>query len=158
MKCVKYTKVCFKKKENLISVNSWFQPIWTFFDNIRKTKNNFPRLHSRTCFCCYYGILKSNNLRGKSKCFAAWFHYITIAFNLAYNRNKQYKTLNYWSRDVLNFDFLKEGLGIVSPPHFVYDFSRKIFLMLHSINWPSFIAWLPLLLDILGNMWIAIVF
>ena len=29
--------------------------------------------------------------------------------------------------------------------------------MLYSINWPNFIAWLPLLLDILGNMCIAIV-
>ena len=28
---------------------------------------------------------------------------------------------------MLNFDFLKRGLGIVSPPHFVYNFSRKNF-------------------------------
>ena len=35
---------------------------------------------------------------------------------------------------MLNFDFLEKGLGIVSLPHFVYDFSRKIFLMLYSIN------------------------
>ena len=26
---------------------------------------------------------------------------------------------------MLNFDFLEKGLGIVFPPHFVYDFSRK---------------------------------
>ena len=26
---------------------------------------------------------------------------------------------------MLNFDCLEKGLGIVSPPHFVYDFSRK---------------------------------
>ena len=25
----------------------------------------------------------------------AWFHYISIALNLAYNKNKLYKTLNY---------------------------------------------------------------
>ena len=30
--------------------------------------------------------------------------------------------------------------GIVSPPHFIYDFPRKIFLMLHSINWRNFIV------------------
>ena len=36
---------------------------------------------------------------------------------------------------MLNSDFLGKGLGIVSPPYFVYDFSRKMFLMLHSINW-----------------------
>ena len=38
------------------------------------------------------------------------------------------------SRDVLNFDLLEKGLGLASPPHFVYDFSRKIFL-LYFINW-----------------------
>ena len=32
---------------------------------------------------------------------------------------------------MLNFDFLEKGLRIVSPPHFVYDFSRKIFLKLY---------------------------
>ena len=30
---------------------------------------------------------------------------------------------------MLNFDFLEQGLGIVSLPHFVYDFSSKTFLM-----------------------------
>ena len=58
---------------------------------------------------------------------------------------------------MLNFDFLDKGLEIVFPARFVYDFSTKMFLMLYSINWPTFIAWLPLLLEILGNMCIAIV-
>ena len=35
---------------------------------------------------------------------------------------------------MLNFDFLEKGLGTVSPPHFVYHFSRKIFFMLYSIQ------------------------
>ena len=35
---------------------------------------------------------------------------------------------------MLNFDFLDKGLAIVSPEHFAYDFSTKIFLMLDSIN------------------------
>ena len=26
---------------------------------------------------------------------------------------------------MLNFDFLEKGLGIVSPSHFVYDFSKE---------------------------------
>ena len=30
--------------------------------------------------------------------------------------------------------------------------------MLHSINWPNFNVWLPLLLEILGNMYIAIAY
>ena len=83
---------------------------------------------------------------------AARFHYISIALKLEYNRNKLFKNLCYWSRDMLNFDFLDKGVGIVSPAHFVYDFSTKLFLVLYSINWPNFITWLPLLLEILGNM------
>ena len=47
-------------------------------------------------------------------------------------------------------------MGIVSPAHVVYDYSTEIFLMLYSINWPNFIAWLPFLLKILGNMYILI--
>ena len=57
---------------------------------------------------------------------------------------------------MLNFDFLEKDLGIASPPHFVYDFSKKIFFMLYFTNWPNFIASLSLLLDILINMCIAI--
>ena len=89
-----------------------------------------------------------NFILGNSKWSTAWFHYISIAFKLAYNKNKLFKTLHYWSRDMPNFDFLDKGLGIVPPPHFVYGFSTKIFLMLYSINWQNFIVWLPLLLDI----------
>ena len=37
-------------------------------------------------------------------------------------------------RDMLNFDFLDKGLGIVSSAHFVYDFSKKMFLMLYFVN------------------------
>ena len=58
---------------------------------------------------------------------------------------------------MINFDFLDKGLGIASPPHFVYDFSTKMLLIVHSINSPNFIAWLPLLLEIFSNMCIAIV-
>ena len=94
---------------------------------------------------------------GKSKWSAAWFQYSLIALKLAYNRNKMFKTLHYWSRDMLSFVFLDKGLGIISPAHFVYDFSTKMFLMLYSINWSNFIVWLPLLLEILGNICIAIV-
>ena len=54
--------------------------------------------------------------------------------NLPYNKNKLYKTLDYGSRDMLNFKFSEKGLELVPPPHFVYDFSRKMFLMLHFIN------------------------
>ena len=58
---------------------------------------------------------------------------------------------------MLNFDFLEKDLGIVSPPHFVYHFPRKMFIILYSINWPNFIVSLPLLLEILSNICTAIV-
>ena len=44
------------------------------------------------------------------------------SLNLAYNLSK---ILGYWSRDMLDFHFLEKGVGIVSPLHFVYDFSKK---------------------------------
>ena len=74
---------------------------------------------------------------------------------IAYNRNLL--KLLYWSRDMLSFDMLHKGRGIVFPAHFMYNFSIKIFLMLYSINWPNFIVWLPLLLEILRNMCIQVV-
>ena len=55
-------------------------------------------------------------------------------------QRKQTVKRNYLSRYMLNFDFLEKGLGIVSPPHFVYDFSSYMFLMLYSINGPNFIS------------------
>ena len=61
---------------------------------------------------------------------------VSIALNLAYNKNKLSKTLLYWSRENLNFNFSEKGLALVFPSHFVYDFSRKMFLKLFSLNWP----------------------
>ena len=58
---------------------------------------------------------------------------------------------------MLNFDFLEKGLGVVSSRYFVYDVSRKMFLMLYSINRPNFIVGLSLILEILGNIYIAII-
>ena len=58
---------------------------------------------------------------------------------------------------MLNFNFLERGLGLVSPQNFVYDFSRNVFVVLHSINRPKFIVRLSLHLKILGNMCITIV-
>ena len=94
---------------------------------------------------------------GRSKCSETLFQYISIVCNYAYNKNKPYKTLDYWSRDMLDFNFSEKGLGLISQPYFVYDFSWKMFLLLHSINWPTFTVWLLLLLEMLGNMCITIV-
>ena len=79
---------------------------------------------------------------------------VSIYIDLAYNKNKLCDTLDYWSRDMLNFYFLDNDLGIISSTYFVYDFSRR---MLYSVKWQNFIAWLPLLLEVLGNMSIAII-
>ena len=40
--------------------------------------------------------------------------------------NKLHETLDYYFRDILNFDFLK-SVWVVSPPHSVHDFSKKYF-------------------------------
>ena len=45
---------------------------------------------------------------------------------------------------MLNLDFLQMGLELASPPYFAYNFSRKVFCILYSINWPNFVVWLPL--------------
>ena len=45
---------------------------------------------------------------------------------------------------MLNLDFLQMGLELASPPYFVYNFSRKVFCILYSTNWPNFVVWLPL--------------
>ena len=54
--------------------------------------------------------------------------------------------------------FEKTCLQLISLPHFMRDFWRKILLALYLINRPSSIASLPLLLQILGNMCIVIIF
>ena len=51
----------------------------------------------------------------------------------------------------------KRGLELVSVPHFLYDFWRKIFFLLYSINWTNFTALFLVLLEILGNMCIVFV-
>ena len=39
---------------------------------------------------------------------------------------------------MINFNFSEKGPGLVSTPHFVYYLSRKMCLMLYSINLPDF--------------------
>ena len=54
---------------------------------------------------------------------------------MAYNKNKLYKALDYCSGNMLNFNFLEKGPGIVSLPHIEYDFARKLFLVVsHLLN------------------------
>ena len=55
----------------------------------------------------------------------------------------------------LAFTHIKVDLS--SLPYFLHDFWRKIFLILYPINWLNSFVWLPLLLEILGNMYIVII-
>ena len=57
----------------------------------------------------------------------------------------------------VQFWFLEKSLGLISPSHFVYIILRKYFLNLYSIKWPNFIIWLPVRLEILGNMCTVII-
>ena len=52
--------------------------------------------------------------------------------------------------------FLKKRyLKLVSLHYFLQHFKSKIFLTQYFINWPNFILWLPLLLDMLCNICIV---
>ena len=71
--------------------------------------------------------------------------------------------LRCWSLAFTSYKnfFLRKKRGqelvSVSPRHILHDFRRNILLTLNFIKWPTFIAWLPLLLEILGNMCIVII-
>ena len=54
------------------------------------------------------------------------------------------------------FEKTKRYLELVSS-HFLHDFWRKISLPLYFINWANFIAWLTVLLEMLGSTCIMIV-
>ena len=101
------------------------------------------------------------------------------------NQNWAYLWIN--SRNVIKFDFIvyssqglpkyiktnvlttcicliykafskeKKRSGTCLPTLFFAWFSRKIFLTLYFINWPNFIGWFPLLLEIF-NMCILIIY
>ena len=58
---------------------------------------------------------------GKNKWSVPYFQNVVIVLNLAYNKNKLYETLEYWSRHMVNFDILDKGAEKVSPSHFMYD-------------------------------------
>ena len=60
-----------------------------------------------------------------------FFKYVRPFYNIVYERVKL----------LLLFFFLKKGsLELVSLPHFLHDFWRKIFLLLYSTAWPNFMA------------------
>ena len=98
-------------------------------------------------------------LKIKNKRFCLAYCKLLIYFGrLRFRHTIKYKRYNIshcWARDTMNFNLLWKGLGLASPPNFVYDISKKAFLMLYPINWPNFIVWLPLFLDLLSKMCIV---
>ena len=75
-----------------------------------------------------------------------YFQDISIALNLAYNKNKLYRTLDYWSRDLLDFDFLEKVLGIFLHHILCMVFPEKCFphyiLLTHQVSVSvSFTSW-----------------
>ena len=48
-------------------------------------------------------------------------------------------------------------MGLTPPPHFAYDFSRKIFFMLYPVIWTNFTIWLVLTIEKLGKVTIVII-
>ena len=74
---------------------------------------------------------------------------------------KYVKKLRCWALAfTLNKAFLKTkgDLELFFQPHFLHDFWKKIFLMLHLINCSNLIARLPLLPEILRNTCIVVVY
>ena len=57
------------------------------------------------------------------------FQYNVKTLHLADNENKLHEALDYWSRDMLNFDFLEKSQGIISLPHLENEVSKKIIKM-----------------------------
>ena len=57
---------------------------------------------------------------------------VSICFSstqLGHTIKKLHETSDCWSRDMVNFNFPKKVLGLVSPTNFVRDFSRKKILI-----------------------------
>ena len=78
----------------------------------------------------YISVIKtlflSDSVLLQESCIYKWTQHTKVGPSPS---TENYLILYYWSRGMLNFNFLEKGLGIVSPPYFVYDFSRKMFRM-----------------------------
>ena len=75
-----------------------------FFKNYTENEAGRPG-SSRSLYFC------ESLIWGESKWFAVYFWYILIALNLPYNKSKLYKTLDYWSRNMLIFNFSETNFG-----------------------------------------------
>ena len=118
--------------------------------NYAKTKT------SRLLLNLFFYIKALHKIKASSQ-----HHSVSIfwqTWNWRYNKNKHCNLSDRWSRDMPNFDFLWKGLWHAFPSYFVCSFSRKIFLILYSIDWPNLIVFLALLPEILDNMSVVTVY
>ena len=126
--------------------------IYIYFKSFQLIRNmwwwNYSlNLSSKTKFWKYLLI---NSLR--------FYNFFFFAYQVEgyWNRLKlSWRPLAFTSRKI----FLKKRRSATSPlSHFLHNFWRKWFLLvIYSITWPNFVAWLPLLCETLGNMYIVIV-
>ena len=91
-------------------------------------------------------LLESQNWASRwvnSVNFYAVYFYCILSSGLSnYIESKLQKTCLYRIKLKKLFWKTKEALEQASP-HFVHDFQRKIFILLHSINWPNVTVCLP---------------
>ena len=81
-----------------------------------------------------------------------------ISHPLADAINELNKNSNRWSRDMLNFSFSEKDLELFLRYILYMIFQKKnFFFMLYSLNWPNFIAWLSLFLNIFGTTCVTVV-
>ena len=106
--------------------------LWNFH-SISVLTFKVPTLQVGTTYSRPLFVFWKSFIWGKSKCSAITFNILRWSSTWPTIIKKLYKTLGYWLRDKLNFDFLEQGLGIVSSPHFGYNFSWKMFLLLLEI-------------------------
>ena len=73
-------------------------------------------------------------------------------------KDNQNMKVRCWPLACTSESFLKKTKKSKSslPASFSVSFLKRIFLALYSINWPNFIAWLPLLREILCNIICAV--
>ena len=71
-------------------------------------------------------FLKKLNMRWKQAVCRLVSLYISLALNLLYNKNKLYKTLDYWSRENALFWLFRKGSGANFSTTFCVFFKRNV--------------------------------
>ena len=119
------------------------------FDHLKNVNEKlYPDSFLKNQYWTYFWI---NSLKFYTVCFYCMLIWGQLKFS-----EIKLQTICFYLMKTL-FKKKKRGLELVSLPHFLYDFWRKMFLLLYSINWPNFIFWMPLIREILSDMGIATV-